>query len=277
MSNGIVQTGTILDKIINHKREEVAAAEQKMSLVKMRTEAYQALVPPFDFIEALVMEDSYVALIAEVKQASPSKGILIDPFDAEELAVDYMEHGAMAISVLTDEHFFKGSLQRLKTLRALVDVPLLRKDFIISPYQIYEARAAFADAILLIVAALDDALLKDLHELAYHLDMAALVEVHDEAEMERALKLEAPLIGINNRDLKDFTVDLETTTRLGALAPSDVVLVGESGIRTAEDVTALGKVDAILVGETLVTAENRNAKIKELSRVPRNITYGIQK
>jgi indole-3-glycerol phosphate synthase len=170
---------------------------------------------------------------------------------------------------LTDEEFFKGHLDYLKQIRAAVEIPLLRKDFTIDPYQIYEARDAGADAILLIVATLDDALLADLYALAAELGLAALVEVHDEAEMERAIKLNAKLIGINNRDLRDFSVDLATSARLSEHVPAGAVLVGESGIKTAEDVRALGAVQAILVGETVVTAADRVAKLRELTTVKR--------
>jgi indole-3-glycerol phosphate synthase len=262
MSDGIVTTGTILDKIIAHTREVVRAAEAARP-----QNSLEAAHTPRDFVAALKRE--HVALIAEVKHASPSRGILIDPFDPVAIARMYAENGAAAISVLTDEEFFKGHLDYLSQIRAAVDVPLLRKDFTISPYQIYEARAAGADAILLIVAALDDSLLADLHALALELGLAALVEVHDESELERALKINPPLIGINNRDLRDFSVDLGLCARLSERVPAGAVLVGESGIKTADDVKTLGRVHASLVGETVVTAADRTAKLRELSTVER--------
>ena len=262
MSDGIVTTGTILDKIIAHTREVVRAAEASRP-----RNTLEAAHTPRDFIAALQRE--HVALIAEVKHASPSRGILIAPFDPVAIARMYAENGAAAISVLTDEEFFKGHLDDLSQIRAAVDLPLLRKDFTINPYQVYEARAGGADAVLLIVAALDDALLADLHALASELGLAALVEVHDESELERALKINPRLIGINNRDLRDFSVDLGTTARLSERVPTGAVLVGESGIKSADDVRALGRVHAILVGETVVTAPDRVAKLRELSTVER--------
>jgi indole-3-glycerol phosphate synthase len=266
MSDGVVTTGTILDKIIAHTREVVRAAEDSRPLEELRA-ACQSAPATRNFAAALQRE--HVALIAEVKHASPSRGILIDPFDPVAIATMFAENGAAAISVLTDEGFFKGHLDYLKQIRAAVDIPLLRKDFTISPYQIYEARLAGADAVLLIVATLDDALLADLHALASELGLAALVEVHDEAEMERAIKLNAQLIGINNRDLRDFSVDLATSARLSEYIPTGAVLVGESGIKTAEDVRSLGRVHAILVGETVVTAADRVATLRELTSVKR--------
>lgn len=262
----IIKTETILDKIIAHKRQEVRVAEERYPLPEVRA-ACESAPKARDFLRALQKET--VALIAEVKHASPSKGILIDPFDPVGIAVMYAQNGASALSVLTDEKYFQGHLDDLRRIRAAVDLPLLRKEFVISPYQLYEARAVGADAVLLIAAVLEDSLLRDLQALAHELGMAALVEVHDEAELERALRINAPLIGINNRDLRDFSVDLNTTRRLAMLAPKDTVLVSESGIRTADDVRALGSVDAILVGETVMTAKDRIAALRELSSVAR--------
>lgn len=268
MSSGIVTTGTILDKIIEHKRGEIGVAEARRSLNELKAACKNAPAPR-DFIGAL--HKPTVALIAEIKHASPSKGVLIDPFDPVALATFYAQHGAAAISVLTDEKFFQGHLDDLIAVRAVVDIPIIRKEFIISPYQIYEARAAGADAILLIVGALEDHLLAELHALATELGLAALVEVHDAPEMERALHLNAPLIGVNNRDLRDFSMDLGTTSRLAKLIPTgaNITLVGESGIRTPADVQALGAVQAILVGETIVTATERVVIMQALSRVQR--------
>ncbi|HLA42494.1 MAG TPA: indole-3-glycerol phosphate synthase TrpC [Aggregatilineales bacterium] len=264
--NGVVRTDTVLDKIIAHKRGEIDEAVASRSLESIKAEC-ETLPPTRDFLKAL--QKDTVALIAEVKHASPSKGILIEPFDPVALAKEYAENGASAISILTDEQFFQGHLDYLGQIREVVKLPLLRKEFIISPYQVYEARAAGADALLLIVATLEDSLLIDLHTLANELGLAVLVEVHYEHEMERALHFDAPLIGVNNRDLRDFSVDLAITRRLASMIPYHTVLVGESGIKTPDDVQNLGGVNAILVGETVVTAENRPAKLHELSGVPR--------
>lgn len=260
----VLKTGTILDKIIAHKSIEVEAAQSRVSLAEIKA-VCQETPPPHDFLSALQKET--VALIAEVKHASPSKGILIEPFNPVELAQLYEENGASAISVLTDEQFFMGHLDYLRQIRKAIHLPLLRKEFIVSPYQIYEARAAGADAVLLIVAVLQDNLLAELHTIASTLGMAVLVEVHDEVEMERALKIHAPLIGVNNRNLHDFTVDLQTTARLATIVPETTTLVGESGINAATDV--LNSLHAILAGETIVKAADKAGKIRELSSVPR--------
>lgn len=266
MSNGIIRTDTILDRIIAHKQTEVATAKAARPLADVVSACHSA-PPTRDFFGALQKES--VALIAEVKHASPSKGVLIEPFHPVDIAQMYERGGASAISVLTDEQFFQGHLDYLRQIRQAVDLPLLRKEFIIDPYQVYEARDAGADAILLIVAALDDGLLAELHALALSLDMAALVEVHNLPELERALAIPAPLIGVNNRDLHDFSVDLATTRQLAQHVPAGTVLVGESGIKTAADVQALGAVHAILVGETLVTADDPHAVLHTLTTIPR--------
>lgn len=266
MSSGIVTTHTILDKIIAHKTTEIAAAMAQRSLAEVQA-ACADVPPPPDFVRAL--RQPTVALIAEVKHASPSKGVLIENFNPVELGKFYAEHGAAAISVLTDEKFFQGHLEHLQAIRAQVAVPLLRKDFTISAYQLYQARAAGAAAILLIAAHLEDHLMGELHALATELGLAALVEVHTESELERALQLKPRLIGVNNRNLHDFSVDLNTTRRLATHVPAEIVLVGESGIRTAADVEALGAVDAILVGETIVTAPDRRAVMQALTTIPR--------
>jgi indole-3-glycerol phosphate synthase len=258
----VQKTNTILDEILAEKQREI--------LELMRMEGYHdgfpswaaqvehhasAADPPRDFIGAL-RAGGNVALIAEVKKASPSKGVLIEDFDPVRLGNTYAENGASAISVLTDEKFFQGHLRYLRAVHEAVRVPLLRKDFIIDPYQVIEARASCADAVLLIVAALEDDRLTDLHAQITEMGMAALVEVHNAVEMERAVKLGASLIGVNNRDLKTFDVDLETTARLASMVPADVVLVAESGIRDAADVARMGTMGAhaVLVGESLVKA-----------------------
>jgi len=259
-----MKTGTILDKIIAHKREEVDRQKQVKPLSAWGDEA-ESSPPPRNFLAAL--RTPGVSLIAEVKKASPSKGLLCPDFDPVRLARAYAANGAAAISVLTDERFFQGSLDDLRAVRQAMDIPVLRKDFVVDAYQVYEARAAGADAVLLIVAALDDAMLHDLYALIRQLNMAALIEVHNAAELERALSLRPRLIGVNNRDLQTFHVTLDTTAALRPHIPADVVLIAESGIHTPEDVVRLDAigVDAMLVGEALVTAENVGEKVRSLA------------
>jgi indole-3-glycerol phosphate synthase len=259
---GITMTGTILDKIVARKMEEIAtlnfAAEDVVLLGPMR-----------DFVGALRTEK--VALIAEIKHASPSKGVLIEDFDPVALGTTYAHSGAAAISVLTDRDFFQGSLSDLQAVRSKVRLPVLRKDFVIDPRQIVEARVAGADAILLIVAILDDARLHELATIAWEYGLAALVEVHTEQEMERALKLNPALIGINNRNLHTFNVDLGVFGRLAAMAPAEATLVAESGIFTVADVESVAATgaDAILVGESLVKSPDIGAQVRALSGVKR--------
>ena len=256
-----VKTNTILDKILAHKQDELNRRTSLPDDIQ--------LTPPRDFIAALRRDT--VALIAEVKKASPSKGVLIENFDPVKICMTYNENGASAISVLTDERFFQGHLDYLHLVKQAVDVPVLRKDFIIDGCQVDEARAFGADAVLLIVAALDDPQIADLHAHIVGLGMSALVEVHNEAEMERALKLGASLIGINNRDLKTFEVDLGTTARLAQLVPAEVVLVAESGVRNAVDVRQMGAygAHAVLVGESLVKSDDLPGTVRAFSTVSR--------
>lgn len=260
-----VQTDTILDKILAQKVLEVVAAQKRLPLSELRAKAESAATPK-DFIGALQRDT--VALIAEVKKASPSKGILIEDFDPLAIAKVYAENGAAAMSVLTDEQFFMGHLDYLRLLSSEVAIPTLRKDFIIDPYQVYEAREAGASAVLLIVAALEDAQMAALHTLINELQMAALVEVHNEAELERALKLDALLIGVNNRDLKTFQVDMGTTARIAKLCPPNVTLVAESGMKTAQDIAEMGRIGAaaVLIGEGLVTSGKLAETVQEFSR-----------
>lgn len=269
MSQLFVATDTVLDRILDRKAEELTDRRATVPEAEMRARAEDMFFAPRDMLAALQGEQ--VRLIAEVKRASPSKGTLTRDFAPVLTAATYAHNGASAISVLTDEDFFQGSLAYLRAIRRAVHVPLLRKDFVIDPYQVYEGRAAGADAILLIVAALADAQLADLYALTVELGMTALVEVHQEYEMERALRLGADLIGINNRDLKTFHVDLATTGRLAGMVETGVVLVAESGIHTAADVRALGRIgaSAILVGESLMKAPDTAALARELSRQPR--------
>lgn len=269
MIHSYQETGSVLDEILAHKVHEIAVRKEHEPLDQVK-EAAAWVAPPRDFRGALRRDT--VALIAEIKQASPSKGVLIEDFDPVALGALYASHGAAAISVLTDERYFRGQLEHLSAVRNVVHVPVLRKDFILDPYQVYEGRAAGADAILLIVAALPDEMLSQLHTLIADLGMAALVEVHNEAEMGRALKLSAGLIGINNRNLKTFEVDLETTARLAGLAPESVTLVAESGISTPSDVGRMGMLGAhaVLVGEALITARGELIdRMREFSSQPR--------
>ncbi|MCY4146687.1 MAG: indole-3-glycerol phosphate synthase TrpC [Chloroflexi bacterium] len=264
-----VSTDTILDRILARKLEELAERRAQTSLPEMRRRAEAMRYPPRDFAAAL--RGDRIALIAEVKRASPSKGALTRDFAPALLAGAYAYNGAAAVSVLTDEDFFRGHLRYLTAIRQAVALPILRKDFIIDPYQVYAGRAAGADALLLIVAALDDAQLRDLQALALALDMVALVEVHNELEMERALRLGARLIGINNRDLQTFQVDLRTTARLAKLVGGDALLVAESGIFNSSHVRAMAEAGAaaVLVGEALIRAPDLVSLARELSDVER--------
>jgi len=263
-----VRTDTVLDKILTRKAEDVAAARARIPQSALESAAREA-APARDFAGAL--RRSTVALIAEVKHASPSKGILIENFDPVALGTTYANNGAACISVLTDEPFFMGHLDHMRAVRSAVGVPVLRKDFTIDLYQVVEVRAAGADAMLLIVAALADTQMAELHSAIRGLGMAALVEVHNEAELERALALGAPLIGVNNRDLKTFAEHVGTTERLARLLPDGVTLVAESAIRTLADVRRMGAAGAhaVLVGEGLVKAGNIARQVRDFSSQPR--------
>ncbi|RMG66299.1 MAG: indole-3-glycerol phosphate synthase TrpC [Chloroflexi bacterium] len=270
---------SILETIIEHKRnDELPQRKRQMPPAEVRRLAETAGAPTRDFAAALRRADGRVALIAEIKRASPSKGELArGAFRPEALARIYATHGASAISVLTDERFFKGALDHLREVRAVVDVPLLRKDFILDPYQVYEARAAGADAVLLIAAALDDAALRDLFALARELGLTPLVEVHDEHETDRALAVGARVIGVNNRDLRTFATDIEATARCAARILSagsqadSCTLVSESGIFTADDVARVAAMgaQAVLVGESIITSDDMAAQVQMLSGVVR--------
>jgi indole-3-glycerol phosphate synthase len=264
MSQQFIKTDSVLDDILNYKVEFLKAKKANLPEATVR-ELAAPIAPPRDFLGALQRDT--VALIAEVKKASPSKGILMADFDHLRLAQIYAENGAAGISVLTDEHYFQGHLAYLEAISATLPIPTLRKDFIIDPYQVYEARLVGASAVLLIVAALADSQLKDLHDLIIDQHMTPLVEVHNEVEMERALKSGAQLIGINNRDLKSFYTDLAVTERLAPLAAVDVTLVAESGMKSAADVIRMGAagVHAVLIGEGLVTASDIAQAVKLFS------------
>jgi len=245
----------ILDQIVAVKRQEVAASIKNKPLAVMRADA-ESRVLTRDFLGALrsKIAAGQPAVIAEIKKASPSKGVLRQDFIPADIAQSYAENGAACLSVLTDVQFFQGSVDYLKQARASCQLPVLRKDFIVDAYQVYESRAMGADAILLIVACLNDAQMKEFETIAHSLDMAVLVEVHDSLELVRALKLKTPLIGINNRNLKTFEVSLETTLSLMQEVPKDRLLVTESGVRTRDDVLRLGSagVNAFLVGEAFM-------------------------
>jgi indole-3-glycerol phosphate synthase len=247
----------ILEKIVAVKHQEVAAAQRRKPLAAVRADA-ESRVLTRDFVGAMrsKIAAGHPAVIAEIKKASPSKGVLREEFIPADIAQSYAEHGAACLSVLTDVEFFQGSVDFLKQARASCQLPVLRKDFMVDAYQIYESRAMGADAVLLIAACLDDAQMKDFEAIARNLDMAVLVEVHDQAELERALKLQTPLIGVNNRNLKTFEVSLDTTLSLRALVPADRILVTESGIQTRDDVLRMGAagVGAFLVGEAFMRA-----------------------
>jgi len=266
-------TGTILDEIVAWKRVEVARQARDRPLEALQKTAASA-PPPRDWIGAL--RQPGVSLIAEVKRASPSAGVLRPGLDPAALAAAYAAGGAAALSVLTDARYFQGSLDDLRAARVATPLPVLRKDFTVSSYQLYEARAAGADAVLLIVAALDDETLAALHRLAQALGMAALVEVHDEDELQRALAIEPRVIGVNNRDLHTFQVDLATTARLRPRIPDEVVLVAESGVHAPADVVRLAEMgaDAMLVGEALVRAARPGEKARELVEAGRSERLG---
>lgn len=247
----------ILARIIARKWQEIEAAKQLISQTQL-AELAQQQPPAKDFTGALLTraQKKQPAVIAEIKKASPSKGVIRADFDPVAIAQSYAQHGASCLSVLTDADFFQGSLAIFKAVRAAVDLPMIRKDFIVDDYQIIEARAAGADAILLIVAALDDVQLAHLYQTATDWGMSVLVEVHDAEELTRALRLPLAMVGINNRNLKTFDVTLETTLSLLAKIPEGVVVVTESGILSREDVALMQKHDvyAFLVGETFMRA-----------------------
>lgn len=261
----------ILQKILARKTEEITERANRAPLVELKKQLSRAPAPR-GFLKAIRsrIATGQPAVIAEIKKASPSKGLLRADFRPAEIAKSYEHHGATCLSVLTDVDFFQGSDEHLKQARAACALPVLRKDFTMDAYQVYEARVLGADAILLIVAALDDTQLRELVELAAQLGMDVLVEVHDAAELERALALPAPLIGINNRDLRTFNTSLETTLGLLGEIPADHVVVTESGIHVPADVARLraGGVNVFLVGEAFMKADDPGEKLQELFDIP---------
>lgn len=260
-------TPTILKKIILRKLEEIQDGCDKIPLREMKR---RALLAPEtkSFVGAMQakLDAGQSAVIAEIKKASPSKGVLREPFDPVEIAKSYAEHGAACLSVLTDKDFFQGSNEYLQQVREAVDLPIIRKDFIVDDYQVYEARAIGADCILLIAAAIGDAQMSELTQVALTLDMDVLIEVHNKEELERALHLPLPMIGINNRDLHSFEVSLDTTIEMLEMIPEDRIVITESGILTKGDVARMRAchVDAFLVGEAFMRAENPGEKLAEL-------------
>jgi indole-3-glycerol phosphate synthase len=263
----MTDTPDILKKIIERKRQEVAERQMKVPLAEQQQRAAQA-DPVRGFVNAIRgrLAESQPAVIAEIKKASPSKGVMRDPFVPAEIARFYEQGGATCLSVLTDVDFFQGSDAYLQQAREACSLPVLRKDFMIDPYQVYEARAIGADCILLIAAVLDDETMQNLSAVAQQLQLDVLVEVHDAAELQRALTLETPLLGINNRDLRNFETRLETTLELLDAVPDDRIVVTESGIHTPADVKRMrdNGVHTFLIGEAFMVAEDPGARLKVL-------------
>ena len=257
----------ILERILAVKREEIATVLHAKPLAAVRAEA-EAAVAPREFVAAMQarIDAGRPAVIAEIKKASPSKGVLRETFDPAQIARSYAKHGAACLSVLTDVQFFQGSPAFLAQAREACELPVLRKDFIIDPYQVYEARALGADCILLIVAALDDARMAALEAVAIELGMAVLVEVHDAPELDRALRLSTPLLGINNRNLRTFETKLETTLDLLPRIPEGKLVITESGVLQPADVERMraADVNAFLVGEAFMRAADPGAELARL-------------
>ena len=257
----------ILSKIVDVKRDEISAARKKRSLASQREEAESRRdVRGFEAAMRAKLAAGKSAVIAEIKKASPSKGVIRAEFKPAQIAESYARHGAACLSVLTDVQFFQGATEYLQAARAACELPVLRKDFMINEYQVFEARAMGADCILLIAACLDDALMADLEACAHTLGLGVLVEVHDGAELDRALKLKTPLVGINNRNLKTFEVSLNTSLDLLPRVPPDRLLVTESGILAQADVQTMraANVNAFLVGEAFMRAPDPGVALAEL-------------
>ena len=260
-----MSVANILNEIIATKRLEVAAAKLRRPLADLQSRLQDAPIVR-DFAAALQAASPQMGLIAEIKKASPSAGLIRPDFDAVTIAQTYERHGARCLSVLTDETYFQGHLDFLTAVRAAVQIPVLRKDFIIDPYQVLEARVAGADCILLIAECLDDCHLRDLYFYASDLSLDVLIEIHDAENLDRVLKLDAELVGINNRDLKAMRTDLEHTIQLAPRIPLDCILVSESGIKTHDDVQRLHHAGAraILVGESLMKQDDLGAAVDAL-------------
>lgn len=256
----------ILERIAADKRIQIEQEKKEISLDKMKQMAYETKSKLPDFIFEETLKQKGMSFICEVKKASPSKGVIAQEFPYVEIAKDYEKAGADCLSVLTEQKYFLGSDTYLEEIRKAVKLPILRKDFTIDFYQIYQAKVIGANAVLLICALLDEAFLKQGIEICDELGLSALVEAHDEAEMKKAISAGARIIGVNNRNLKDFSVDIQNSTKLRSLAPEHTIFVAESGIRTRLDVEAFEKnqVNAVLVGETLMRAEDKASKLREL-------------
>lgn len=255
----------MLEKIVAKTEERLIEAKNKKSLEELKEEVSKLEInDDFPFKEAL--KDPEIGIIAEVKKASPSKGLIAEDFDYIEIAKEYEQAGASAISVLTEPYFFQGSNDFLHEISENVNIPLLRKDFTIDEYMIWEAKSLGASAILLIVSILDDDQLKDYLDLAHELGLSAIVETHDAKEIKSAIDAGAQIIGVNNRNLADFTVDINNSINLRSLVSDDITFISESGIKTKEDVTRLkeNNVDAVLIGETLMRSDDKKSMIFEL-------------
>ena len=263
----MADTPDILKKIIRRKHEEIATAREHISQQKLIDDLPHKS-PPRGFVNALQHKvgAGQPAVIAEIKKASPSKGVLRQNFQPAEIASSYAQHGAACLSILTDRDFFQGATEYLQQARAACDLPVIRKDFIIDPYQVYEARAMEADCILLIVSCLSDQQLDELNGLAQSLGMDVLIEVHDEEELHRAMKVSNPMVGINNRNLRTFEVSLQTTLDMLALIPEDKLVITESGILSTQDVALMRKhqVNGFLVGEAFMRADDPGAELARL-------------
>lgn len=255
----------MLEKIVAKTEERLVESKRNKPLSQLKEEVSKLDInDDFPFKEAL--KDPEIAIIAEVKKASPSKGLIAEDFDYIKIAKDYEQAGASAISVLTEPYFFKGSNDYLKEIAENVAIPILRKDFTIDEYMIWEAKSLGASAILLIVSILEDVQLKRYLDLAHDLGLSAIVETHDANEIRTAIDAGAEIIGVNNRNLADFTVDIENSINLRRLVSDDIIFISESGIKTAEDVRRLkeNNVDAVLIGETLMRSDDKKAMIEEL-------------
>lgn len=258
----------ILDDILENKRNEVNLAKSKIPLDELHQKVKNCPEPK-DFYSSLSSQNGEIKIIAEIKKASPSKGVLKENFNPIMTAKTYLNAGADAISVLTDSKYFKGSLVDLQNVRKTVDLPLLRKDFIIDPYQIYEAKLNGADAILLIVAALNPDDLEELKSISESLGLHTLVEVHNESELEIALEKKCNIIGINNRDLRTFDVSLETSIKLCRNIPNDILIISESGIKNSKDIQTLQAhgINTFLIGESFMKSDNPEDKLKQLKNL----------
>ena len=257
----------ILEEIAEKTKERIEEAKRRMPLAELKAVlAERCMETDFPFTKAL--KKPGLSFICEVKKASPSKGVIAVDFPYEEIAAGYEAAGADALSVLTEPFYFQGNDEYLRAIRSRVKLPILRKDFTVDEYMLYEAKAMGADAVLLICAILSDTQLAEYAGLAKSLGLSALVETHDEEEVERALRAGAKIIGVNNRNLKDFTVDIHNSIRLRALVPRDIVFISESGIKTGRDVTALRRngTDAVLIGEMLMRSPNVAGTLRELRR-----------